>query len=101
MMQPGEGPASTDLESLPGQVVNWLGSTLTQGMHKLTDLGGRALAFLPEPGRTTSTSNASNYLEASISLQDVQVEQLASSLGVRLPFPLKGRLSFQVQLGIP
>ncbi len=41
------------------------------------------------------------YLEADLSLADVDIEQFVRNLQVKLPFPIKGRLSFQVKASIP
>src|SRR5207249_4804546 len=42
-----------------------------------------------------------SYVEAQLGLDDVDVAELVKGLHIALPFPVSGRISFNVQLGIP
>jgi hypothetical protein len=55
----------------------------------------RKLCKPPPPGQDH------NYLEADFSLDDVDLAQLVSGLGLSLPFKLTGILSVELRLGIP
>ena len=50
-----------------------------------------------KPGAAAETS----YLEAKLALDDVDLGELLRRLAVKLPFPVEGKLSFQVEAGIP
>ena len=44
---------------------------------------------------------APEYLEFKLSLEDVDLGELLRRLQVKMPFPLEGKLTFQVQAAIP
>ena len=49
----------------------------------------------PKPGAPP------NYLEAQLALKDLDLGKTVDQLGIQLPFPVTGRLSIQMKLGIP
>jgi hypothetical protein len=71
---------------------------LTRAVVDATGAGLRQVRRWQEP---LPPGKEPNYLEANLGLQDVDLAQLVQRLKLRLPFPLAGRLSFNLQIAIP
>ncbi len=103
-------PPSDQLRVEP--LVQGLTRTAAEG---LTQLGrgtnyvltrGKALTqrtadLLTRVGQPVPSGEKPTYLEANLSFQDVQIEQLAKRLEIPLPIPVSGRLSFQLHVAFP
>jgi hypothetical protein len=92
------GPAAPTL--WPTRAVNALQSGLTQALEAVVDAGRKALARLPQP-RPPAAKPPANYLEVNFGLENADLEQLLKGLGVPVPFPVTGRITFQVRAAIP
>ncbi len=42
-----------------------------------------------------------NYLDVNLALKDVDLRKTAEQLGLQLPFPISGRMTLQIQMGMP
>jgi hypothetical protein len=84
-------------------VLTWLPSAAAWATNRgadvlCTGLSTAAGWFGPtRPGAPQETS----YLTAKLTLEDVDLGELLRRLEVKLPFPVEGKLSFQVETGIP
>jgi hypothetical protein len=79
--------------SLPGQ--------LAEAIIAVGDAVGKALPRVarlevPLPKRPEPT-----YLEATVTLEDVDLAQLVKNLKLRAPFPVAGKLDVRIKLGVP
>jgi hypothetical protein len=107
---PAADPPADTLRVEP--LVQGLTRTAAEG---LTQLGrgtnyvltrGKALTqrtadLLARAGKPVPPGEKPTYLEANLSFQDVQIEQLAKRLEIPLPIPVSGRLSFQLHAAFP
>jgi translocation and assembly module TamB len=100
-LQPaGSSPGRSLLD--PGQAINWLGQGIQQAVDTIAHTGHQLLGRLPRAAATPAAPQAQpNYLDVNLSLDDVELNQLVRGLGYKLPFPVAGRVSFQVQVGVP
>jgi hypothetical protein len=86
---------------------NALGHGLVTVTRKTVDTawsGLSWLAALARPGSKPAPKPAaqpSSYVEADLSLEDVNLAELVSGLKTHLPFSLSGTLSFSVRVGVP
>lgn len=79
---------------------------LTSGASQLGQSLGDATAWVKRtfPEKTAQAGKPAaetTYLEANLSLRDVDLEQLLKGLEIKLPIAVRGRLTVQVQAGIP
>jgi hypothetical protein len=73
-------------------------ATVTQGAGGLLD---EAVGFFHRLGREPAPDKPQNYLEANLSLEDVNLSELVRQLNLQLPFSVSGRLSFHLTVSIP
>src|SRR5262249_39926178 len=102
LQEPADAPQPEGFA--PAQTVNWLHHGINRAVNAVVHTGTGVMTYLPKvkvPAVRLAPEKAANYLEANLALEDVDVEQLVSGLGVRLPFPVRGRVTFQVQIAIP
>src|SRR5262249_23601121 len=91
----------------PTEAVNQLHRGLNRLIDGATRQGANLLQRIPrelqKPGsdKPAPEKPAANFLEASMSLEDVDLKQVVEGLGVSLPFSLEGRLTTNVKVGIP
>jgi hypothetical protein len=64
-------------------------------------LSGVGQLLGPLPPVHSKPRRPPNYIEANLALQDIDLARAVSRVGLKLPFRVAGRLSVQVQLGIP
>ena len=98
--QDGKTPSSAGFFAWPGR----LAAGLTAGVNATIRTASRATAAAAdwlEHGRKVDPKAEPSYLEMNLGLDDVDVEQLVSGLGLKLPFRAAGRLSFEVRAAVP
>jgi hypothetical protein len=101
-LQGQPAPAPESAAFLPGDLASWLGNGVLRSVEGLARAGTDLLGWLPETTERPAAPRAEpNYLDASLSLEDVELVQLLKGLGLKLPFPVSGRVSIQVQVSIP
>ncbi|HLJ93696.1 MAG TPA: AsmA-like C-terminal region-containing protein [Gemmataceae bacterium] len=86
----------------PTELANLVGAGVLRGVDALTRAGSDFLARLPK--RRTGPAKPKevpSYVEAQLGLDDVDIAQLVKGLKISLPFPVAGRISFQIQLAVP
>jgi hypothetical protein len=66
---------------------------------EVIDGGRKAVAALPKG--PPDPNKAPTYLDVNLGMKDVDLEQLLTGIGIKLPFPASGRLTFQVQATLP
>ena len=75
---------------------------MVRGVDALARAGRTLIERLPKRRTAPAKPQASpSYLEAQLGLDNVDVAQLVKGLKIPLPFPVAGRLSFNVQLAFP
>jgi hypothetical protein len=84
----------------PAWAVNVLTRKLLDWLPEIPRAANRLLTWGPQP---TGPGKAAEprYLEANLSLRDIDLAQFVKGLGVTLPFPVAGRASFQVRAAFP
>jgi hypothetical protein len=96
-----DAPPPADASS-PLRIANRLTDRLLVTADSITRIGQAWLAKLP---RSTAPprqpAKEASYLDANLELDDVDLNQLVHGLGIELPFPVSGRLTFKVQASIP
>jgi hypothetical protein len=102
LQAPSEPPPAT---FWPTEAVNALHTGLARGLEAVVRAGRNLVARLLEPKppapRPPPAKPPTNYLEVNFGLEDVDLEQLLKGLNVPVPFPITGRITFQVQAAIP
>jgi hypothetical protein len=85
------------LLAVPQGVIQGVTRATQQGIDIVASGLKRAQQLMqpPPPGQPH------NYLEADFSVEDVDLAELISGLNIKLPFPVGGRASVKVRLGIP
>jgi hypothetical protein len=82
-------------------------NALLGGVHTLLKdivaFGERFVAQVPTKVEPVPTMprEAASYLDLNLKLKDVDLGQLVNSLGLKLDFPVEGKVSFQVTASIP
>jgi hypothetical protein len=69
--------------------------------NEAVDSMGRAGDWLRRLRQPPPAGQEHNYLEADFSLEDVDLAEVVSGLGLSLPFTVAGKLSVEVRLGVP
>jgi hypothetical protein len=94
-------PPPTLLAS-PAELANFVGTGVLRGVDGLTWAGNTLIRWLPKRRTAPAKPQASpSYLEGQLGLENVDVAQLVKGLKIPVPFPIAGRLSFNVQLAFP
>jgi translocation and assembly module TamB len=102
LLAPPPSEPSQPVTFFPAQVVNWLGTGIAHGVQALTRTGADLLARLPAPSSgPAKPGEKPTYLEANLALDEVDLKELVSGLGFKLPIPVSGRVSLQVQMALP
>jgi translocation and assembly module TamB len=70
-------------------------------ISKAAGAAARVLSRLSRLDMPKPTGKEPSYLEANLSLEDIDLRQLVQRLGVKLAFPLEGRLTIRMRLGVP
>ena len=89
------------LRNAPAEMVNLLGRGIkmtADGLAHGIDAAANALGKLKPPSKP---GEEPTYLDVDLSLKDVDLAQLVKKLGLNLPYPITGRLTFQVHASIP
>lgn len=88
--------------TLPAQAVNLLHEGVRLATNAVSDTGRRLLRALPQASdKPPDPRKPPTYLEANLSLRDVDLKQLLAGLKVEAPLNIEGRISFQVQAAFP
>jgi hypothetical protein len=107
---PADAGADRDAAFTPGEAARRLGDSVLEAAGGIAGAGQRLLRSvprrapnLPAPGQPAAPPAAqpTSYLEANLSLQDVDPEKLAGQLQFHLPVPVSGKVSVKVRLSIP
>jgi hypothetical protein len=84
----------------PARLVEWLPNATAWAVGRGSESLGKGLAVAG--GLLNHNKDAApEYLEFKLSLEDVDLGELLRRLQVKLPFPLEGKLTFQVQAAFP
>lgn len=95
-------PAPQDVVISPADVVNFIGKGVLRSVDALARAGSDFIGRLPKRRPASAQPQATpSYVEAQLGLDNVDVAQLVKGLNVPLPFPLTGRISFNVQVAFP
>jgi hypothetical protein len=86
---------------LPVRALEWLPRGAGLVARGVTEGATTVIRHLPNFDQAARADANTSYLEASFALEDVDLALLAQRLDLRLPFPIGGRLSVDVQLAIP
>ncbi|MGH7222043.1 MAG: hypothetical protein ACRELF_02335 [Gemmataceae bacterium] len=101
---PKENPQADDgdfFHNAPSELVNLLGRGIkmtADGLAQGINLAANALGKLKPPSKP---GEEPTYLDVDLSLKDVDLMQMVKKLGLNLPYPISGRLTFQVHASIP
>jgi hypothetical protein len=104
---PPKGPSPDGGPSWATHLPNALGHGLVTVTRKTVDTAWSGLSWLARlaPGRASQApkpaAQATSYVEADLSLEDVNLAELIAGLKIHLPFSLSGTLSFSVRVGVP
>ena len=76
---------------------------LKTAANTFLDIGTKAVGSLPKGDLTKPAppGQPPSYLDISLSLTDVDLAKLVQDLGVKVPFPVSGRLTMQVKALLP
>jgi hypothetical protein len=98
---PANTPAAPPLFQ-PVRLIEWLPNATAWAVGRGSDILGKSLTVAGGwLNHKKGTAEAPEYLEFKLSLEDVDLGELLRRLEVKLPFPLEGKLTFQVQAAIP
>jgi translocation and assembly module TamB len=104
---PGAGGPAANAPSPPPlfqpvRLVEWLPNATAWAVGRGSETLGKALTIAGGwLNHKKGVAQAPEYLEFKLSLEDVDLGELLRRLEVKLPFPLEGKLTFQVQAAIP
>jgi translocation and assembly module TamB len=102
LLLPQQPKPRADSIPSPAEFVNFVGTGLLRGIDALARAGSDAIGRLPKRGTgAAEPQETPSYLEAQLGLDDVDVAQLVAGLHIPLPFPVTGRISFNVKMAIP
>jgi hypothetical protein len=90
--------AHPDVSGTAVQLADLLNEGVTRGLQALTQAGTKLLARIPAE---TAPQTPQNALEINLSLDDVDVQQLLRTAGVKVPLTVAGQVSLSVQAAIP
>jgi hypothetical protein len=103
--QPPKEPRTAGEESLLAELPNALVRGIGKGARKAVDTAWSGVSWLASLTKTsrkpTTAPAATNYVEADLSLEEVNLAQLVTGLKVHLPFTLSGTLNITVRIGVP
>lgn len=88
-------------DNAPAEMIHLLdrGIKLTaDGLARGIDAAANFLGKLKPPSKPNQEPT---YLDVDLGLQNVDLAQLVKKLGLKLPYPMSGRLTFQVHASIP
>lgn len=89
-----------DWLSWPERAVSVFLTRLQRATLAFVDGGAGLVARLTRTRKPDPKAEPS-YLEANLGLDDVDLEQLVRGLGLKLPFTITGKISFEVRAAIP
>lgn len=91
-----QAPAADEHAFLPTAVVNQSVNAVRRWVGAAGDTASRALARLPRPAKP-----AARTIDVNLAMRNVDLAEFVKGLGVRVPFPVTGRLTFRVHAAIP
>jgi translocation and assembly module TamB len=98
LAQEKETPKPADLSA---RVANALAGGVDQVLQSILDTGSGLVARLPEKFTPRKPGDPPNYLEINLKMKQVNLAEFVKGLGVRLPFDVAGKLTFQVKAALP
>jgi hypothetical protein len=100
---PPEKPSGGGLWYWPAEIPTAVGRGVAQLTHRAVDTTWSVVSRVTGPPRPAAkpARAATNYVEADLSLEDVNLAQLLAGIKVHLPFSLSGTLTFKVRVGVP
>jgi uncharacterized protein involved in outer membrane biogenesis len=100
---PPKEPPGDDLTAWTTQLPNALGHGIATLTRKAVDAAWSGVSWLGSHARRDArpAPQSTDYVEADLSLEDVNLAELIAGLKVQLPFSLSGTLSFNVRVGVP
>jgi hypothetical protein len=102
LSQPNAQLVEQSATSLPARLANQLGEGIVEGVETLVSQGSALLGKFPAAVDAVAKPKAEpSYLDANLGLDKADMQELLQATGVKLPFAVTGRVSFQVQLSIP
>jgi translocation and assembly module TamB len=102
LLVPQEPEPQRGIEFAPEEIANLVGKGIIRGVDALVRAGTELSGQLPK--RRTSAAKPQetpSYLEARLGLDNVDVAQLVQGLKIPLPFPIAGKISFNVRFAVP
>jgi hypothetical protein len=94
-------PPPADWRLRPERVIAAVPEGIGYATTKLVDGAGAILKQLNRWSKPLAPGEQPALLEADLGLEDVDLSLLVQQAGLKLPFDLQGRLSFQMHVGIP
>jgi translocation and assembly module TamB len=94
---PADGGASGSLP-FPLDLLPETASAIARGVDRGTSAALRGLRRMTQP---LPPGEQPTYVDVNLSVKDADLAKAAQQFGVKLPFPLAGKVSFNVQAGIP
>src|SRR5262249_44998990 len=98
---PAEQPAMRSLAEYPALAASWLERGVSYAGKAVTEAGQTVVKYFPDARRAKEAGKPTTYLEVSFSLKDIDLAQLVKRTGVKLPYPVSGRGSLEVQAALP
>jgi hypothetical protein len=96
-----QAPLPDDWRLRPDRVIGAVPEAVGYATNKLVDGASAVLNQLNRWAKPLAPDQQPNLLEADLGLEDVDLSLLQQQAGLKLPFDLQGRLSFQMHVGIP
>jgi uncharacterized protein involved in outer membrane biogenesis len=100
----GDTHAYPDLNIQLGRSASELVGGVNAILRATVRFGSRFMDTTPRkagPPSLATPETAENYLDLNLKLKNVDLGKLVQSLGVKLDFPVEGKVSFQVKASIP
>ncbi len=98
---PAEQAPSGDWMLHPERALTAVPEAVGYATNKMVDGAGAVLNRLNRWSKPLAPGQQPALLEADLGLEDVDLTLLVQQAGLKLPFDLRGRLSFQMHVGIP
>jgi translocation and assembly module TamB len=84
-----------------GNALNLVAGGLQQSAKAITSGTTSTMRWMRQMNKPLPPGQAPSYFEANLSLRDVDLGELIQRAKITLPFPVEGKLSFQINVGFP
>jgi hypothetical protein len=101
---PGAADVMDPATLLSGRTLSWFADTVLRVPGAFTDAGARLLSHVPRQlprAAANAPKKPTSYLDANLTLQDVDLAQLIHGLNLHLPVPVTGHASLKVRVSFP